>query len=57
MQMQAEHELLFPNSLDTLLLAQHGRIPRILRLQTINWMDGLCDSVLVSGIRCVFCCS
>ena len=49
MQMQAGHEYL-PRLLNTLLLARHGRILRFLQLRTIHWVDGLCNSVLVSGI-------
>lgn len=57
MQMQAGNECLFPNSLNTLLLARHGRIPQILRLRTIHWVDGLCNGVLVSGMEkpCLCC--
>jgi hypothetical protein len=50
MQMQAGHEYL-PQLLDTLLLAWRGRILRVLQLQTIHWVDGLCNSVLVSGME------
>jgi hypothetical protein len=49
MQMQAGHEYL-PQFLNTLLLARRGRILQVLQLRTIHWVDGLCNSVLVSGI-------